>query len=82
MDIKAIYKVHDDFGNFGVINEITEFKAYKDDPYPGTAYQVVISSGYNAGTVYHVSIFESLEDAKHDIQKLSCGTFKFEFIGA
>lgn len=78
MKITPIYKLQDEFGNYGVINEITELKAYKGDPYPGTGYQVVLSCGYSEGIVYHVSIFETIADAKNDISKLSCGTFKLE----
>ena len=68
--VKEIY--HDNFGNTATIEEVYIY------PYRGASdkekgYRLTITADYDNDFVYHVEVVETLTDARHNMNELSCG---------
>lgn len=72
--MKLVKSFKDDFGN---VANITKGKAlpYKDAPHKKMLYRLSLYATYNH-LVYHVSIYESMEDVLKQLNEFSCGTWK------
>lgn len=71
-------KYADDYGNIATI-DYDRLPAYKGDKFLNPSYRVTCTAmypSYMTPYVYHVSVFESMEEALNDLHRLSCGTFK------
>lgn len=65
----------DDFGNTARINEIVTLP-YKGAKRKQKCYKLSITADYNDDFLYHVSVYETEEDAKNALKAFSCNTWK------
>lgn len=68
-----IYK--DDFGNTAKIEKVKLF-AYRGATEKENGFRLWITSDYDSGFLYHVSVYETEKDALKKLESFSCGTFK------
>ena len=68
-------KLTDNYGNSATIEKVMTLP-YKGAKTRVEAYILKLFADYDNGFNYHVSMHESLEDAKQKLSKFSCGTFK------
>ena len=73
--MKTIKTLHDNFGNTGIIEEL-EIYPYRGAKKKEKAFRLILSSDYDNNIIYHISIYETLEDVENKLEDLSCGTFK------
>lgn len=63
---KLIYK-NDDCGNIGIIEEVY-ILPYKGAKKKQKGYRALAIAEYDNNFIYHVSVFETLEEAKNDLK--------------
>lgn len=67
--------LHDDFGNTATIEE-KMLLGYKDARTRTKAYVLTLTADYDNNFVYHVSVYDRMEDLERALEKISCGTWK------
>lgn len=66
---------HDNFGNTATIKSTMRLP-YRDAPKAVKSYVLTLTADYDFDFVYHVSMYETIEQAEAALAKFSCGTFK------
>ena len=76
MENNRIKTYRDDFGNTASIEPLRMYPC-NDAPRKTQAFRLWIESGHrNNYTLYHVSVYDTLEAAESALKSFSCGIFK------
>ena len=66
--------LHDDFGNTATVTRRSIYP-YRGAPRRVDSLVLKITADYDNGFAYHVSVYETLEEAHAALEKFSCGTW-------
>ena len=61
--------VNEEYGNIGTIEEVMTYP-YKGAPKRQQGFRVTAMAAYEHNFVYHISVFETLQEAKDDLVRL------------
>ena len=75
---KLVSEWKDEYGNRALIEEV-EVKLHKEAK-AEKVYRLSCYAEYDEDFCYYISIFDSVESAKNQLKKFSCGSFKNELI--
>lgn len=67
-----IKQLHDDYGNTATIERVTN-RPYRDAPHKETSYRLSLTADYNNDFLYHVSVYETLDEIDEKLTRISCG---------
>lgn len=73
--MNIVKRFRDDFGNLALIEKVNTF-AYNGAPKKTEGYRLMLFAEYDDNFLYHVSVYETLEEAENKLKCFSCDTWK------